>query len=147
MRFTFTPEQEQFRNDVRAFLDETLTPAFWQHHRQHRLPGWSPEFSRATAERGWLATSWPVEYGGLGLGAIEQSIYMEEMAHAGAPQEHHRRAIQQVGPSIMLFGTPEQKADYLKDRQRGDQLRHGAIRTQCGLGPRERGNDGEARRR
>ncbi|MBK9342991.1 MAG: acyl-CoA dehydrogenase family protein [Dehalococcoidia bacterium] len=113
MRFTFTPEQEQFRNDVRAFLDETLTPAFWQHHRQHRLPGWSPEFSRATAERGWLATSWPVEYGGLGLGAIEQSIYMEEMAYAGAPQEHHRRAIQQVGPSIMLFGTPEQKADYL----------------------------------
>lgn len=113
MRFTFTPEQEQFRSDVRKFLHETLTPAFWQHHRQHRLPGWSPEFSRATAERGWLATSWPEEYGGLGLGAIEQSIYMEEMAYAGAPQEHHRRAIQQVGPSIMLFGTPEQKAYYL----------------------------------
>lgn len=113
MRFTFTPDQERFRSDVRKFLDETLTPAFWQHHRQHRLPGWSPEFSRATAERGWLATSWPEEYGGLGLGAIEQSIYMEEMAYAGAPQEHHRRAIQQVGPSIMLFGTPEQKAYYL----------------------------------
>ncbi len=57
--------------------------------------------------------SWPVEYGGLGLGAIQQSIYMEEMAYAGAPQEHHRRAIQQVGPSIILFGTDEQKAEYL----------------------------------
>ena len=113
MRFNFTPEQDAFRTEVRTFLAETLTPEFWDFHRQHRLPGWSPEFSRATAERGWLATSWPAEFGGMGLGAIEQSIYMEEMAYAGAPQEHHRRAIQQVGPSIMLFGTPEQKADYL----------------------------------
>jgi alkylation response protein AidB-like acyl-CoA dehydrogenase len=113
MRFAFTDEQTQFRDEVRSFLAGTLTPEFWQYQRDHRLPGWSPEFSRATAERGWLATSWPVEYGGLGLGAIEQSIYMEEMAYAGAPQEHHRRAVQQVGPSIMLFGTPEQKADYL----------------------------------
>ena len=113
MRFKFTPEQDAFRTEVRTFLAETLTPDFWDFHRQHRLPGWSPEFSLATAERGWLATSWPAEFGGMGLGAIEQSIYMEEMAYAGAPQEHHRRAIQQVGPSIMLFGTPEQKADYL----------------------------------
>ena len=113
MRFAFTPEQEQFRSDVRQFLAETLTPAFWEHHRRHRWPGWSPEFSRATAERGWLAAAWPVEYGGLGLGAIEQSIYMEEMAYAGAPQEHHRRAIQQVGPSIMLFGSDDQKSNFL----------------------------------
>ena len=113
MRFKFTPEQDAFRTEVRTFLAETLTPDFWDFHRQHRLPGWSPEFSLATAERGWLATSWPAEFGGMGLGAIEQSIYMEEMAYAAAPQEHHRRAIQQVGPSIMLFGTPEQKADYL----------------------------------
>jgi 3-oxocholest-4-en-26-oyl-CoA dehydrogenase alpha subunit len=113
VRFAFTPEQEQFRSEVRQFLAETLTPDFWEHHRQHRLPGWSPEFSRATAERGWLAAAWPVEYGGLGLGAIEQSIYMEEMAYAGAPQEHHRRAIQQVGPSIMLFGSDDQKSNFL----------------------------------
>src|SRR5574338_1197336 len=105
MRFRLTDEQESFRSEVRSFLASTLTPAFWKHHREHRLPGWSPEFSRAVAERGWLAVSWPVEYGGLGLSAVEQSIYMEEMAYAGAPQEHHRRAIQQVGPSIMLFGT------------------------------------------
>ena len=113
MRFRFTPEQEEFRADVRKFLASTLTPEFWQYHREHRLPGWSPEFSRATAERGWLAISWPKEFGGLGMGPTLQSIYMEEMAYAGAPQEHHRRAVQQVGPSIMLFGTDEQKAEYL----------------------------------
>ncbi|MGE0598021.1 MAG: acyl-CoA dehydrogenase family protein [Dehalococcoidia bacterium] len=113
MRFRFTPEQEAFRADVRKFLADTLTPEFWRYHREHRLPGWSPEFSKATAERGWLAISWPKEYGGLGLGPTLQSIYMEEMAYAGAPQEHHRRAVQQVGPSIMLFGNDEQKAEYL----------------------------------
>ena len=113
MQFRFTPEQQAFRDGVRAFLGETLTPEFWAYHQQHRLPGWSPEFSRAVAERGWLAVSWPKEFGGLGLGAIQQSIYMEEMAYAGAPQEHHRRAIQQVGPSIMLFGSDEQKAEWL----------------------------------
>ncbi len=113
MRFRFTPEQEEFRADVRKFLADTLTPEFWRHHREHRLPGWSPEFSKATAERGWLAISWPKEFGGLGMGPTLQSIYMEEMAYAGAPQEHHRRAVQQVGPSIMLFGSDEQKAEYL----------------------------------
>lgn len=113
MRFRFTPEQERFRADVREFLADTLTPEFWRHHARHRLPGWSPEFSAATAKRGWLAVSWPTEFGGLGLGPMQQSIYMEEMAYAGAPQEHHRRAVQQVGPSIMLFGTAEQKAEYL----------------------------------
>jgi alkylation response protein AidB-like acyl-CoA dehydrogenase len=113
MRFTFTPEQEAFRRDVREFLANTLTPEFWKHNREERLPGWSPEFSRATAERGWLAISWPEEFGGRGMGPTLQSIYMEEMAYAGAPQEHHRRAVQQVGPSIMLFGSDEQKAEYL----------------------------------
>ncbi len=113
MDFRFTPEQEAFRAEVRAFLDETLTPAFWAHHAAHREPGWSPEFSMAAAARGWLGIAWPKQYGGQGRGTIEQMIYMEEMARAGAPQEHHRRAVQQVGPSIMLFGSEQQKAEYL----------------------------------
>lgn len=113
MDFRFTPEQEAFRQEVAAFLKETLTQEFWAHHREHRLPGWSPEFSKAAAERGWLGIAWPKEYGGQAKGPIEQTIYMEEMALAGAPQEHHRRAVQQVGPSIMTFGSEEQKQTYL----------------------------------
>lgn len=113
MRFSFTREQDAFRARVRQFLGATLSDDFWAHHRKQRLPGWSPEFSRSAAEEGLLAVSWPEEFGGQGKGPVEQTIYMEEMAYAGAPQEHHRRAIQQVGPSIMLFGSPEQKAKYL----------------------------------
>ena len=113
MRFTFTPEQDAFRAGVKDFLARTLTPVFWEHQRATREPGWSPEFSKAAAKEGLLAVSWPAEYGGRAKGPIQQTIYMEEMAYAGAPQEHHRRAIQQVGPSIMMFGSDEQKAKYL----------------------------------
>lgn len=113
MDFAFTPEQDQFRNDVRRFVDETLTPAFRREHRKSGGGGTSPAFSRAAAERGWLAIAWPAEYGGRGLSYMDQMIYMEEMAYAGAPQEHHRRAVQQVGPSIILHGSDEQKREYL----------------------------------
>ena len=113
MDFRFTDEQEAFRDEVRAFLDDTLTEDFWDEQRTTRKPGWSPEFSRAAAERGWLGIAWPVEFGGQARGKIEQMIYMEEMAYAGAPQEHHRRAVQQVGPSIILHGSEAQKQRYL----------------------------------
>ncbi len=113
MDFRFTTEQDAFRAEVAGFLQQTLTPSFWEEHREKRLPGWSPEFSMAAAERGWLGIAWPEEYGGQAKGPVEQTIYMEEMALAGAPQEHHRRAVQQVGPSIMTFGSPEQKQTYL----------------------------------
>ena len=113
MQFEFTAEQEAFRGEVRAFLSDTLTGAFWEHHAANELPGWSPRFSREAAGHGLLGIAWPVEYGGLGKDVVEQTIYMEEMAYAGAPQEHHRRAVQQVGPSIMLAGTEAQKQRYL----------------------------------
>lgn len=113
VQFQFTPEQDAFRDEVRAFLAETLTEDFWDYHAANELPGWSPRFSREAAARGLLGIAWPTEYGGLGKDVVEQTIYMEEMAYAGAPQEHHRRAVQQVGPSIMLAGTEAQKQRYL----------------------------------
>ena len=120
MRFNFTPDQDEFRSEVSAFLSETLTPAFWDYHVAEELPEWSPRFSRAAAERGLLGIAWPEPYGGRNKGLVEQAIYMEEMAYAGAPQEQHRRAIQQVGPSIMAFGTEEQKARFLPGVSRGE---------------------------
>lgn len=113
MDFRFAPHHEAFRRQVLAFLADTLTEEFWGHHRENELPGWSPRFSREAAAQGLIAPSWPVQYGGLGKGVMEQTIYMEEMAYAGAPQEHHRRAVQQVGPSIMLFGDETQRRRYL----------------------------------
>jgi len=120
MNFNLLPHHEAFRSEVVDFLAGVLTPEFWQYHRANELPDWSPRFSREAARLGLLAPSWPVEFGGRGLGVMEQTIYMEEMAYAGAPQEHHRRAVQQVGPSIMLFGNDEQRKRYLPGIANGD---------------------------
>ena len=120
MDFHLAPHHESFRREVLGFIAGTLTSEFWDYHRREELPEWSPRFSREAAARGLLAVSWPVEYGGLGKGVMEQTIYMEEMAYAGAPQEHHRRAVQQVGPSIMLFGNEDQKRRYLPGISRGE---------------------------
>lgn len=135
MEFQFTDEQESFRADVRAFIDATLTPEFWAKHRANGGGGSSPEFSRQAAEANWLAIAWPQEYGGGGRSYTEQMIYMEEMAYAGAPQEHHRRAVQQVGPSIILFGDEEQKQHYLP------KIASGELSFAMGLSEPDAGSD------
>src|SRR5487761_2306534 len=109
VEFEFTPDQEGFRSEVRAFLDRTLTPEFWERHRREGHGSSSPEFSCAAGRAEMLAIAWPQRYGGQGKSFFEQMIYMEEMTLAGAPIEHHRRAVQQVGPAIMLFGSDSQK--------------------------------------
>ena len=135
MRLTFTAEHDRFREDVRAFLARTLTPEFWKRHEEHGGGASSPEFSRAAARDGWLAIAWPEEYGGRGLSYVEQMIYMEEMTLAGAPIEHHRRAVQQVGPSIMLFGSDEQKLSFLP------RIASGEISFAMGLSEPDAGSD------
>ncbi len=135
MEFQFTEEQEAFRAEVRAFIDATLTPEFRAQHRADGGGGSSPEFSRRAAEAKWLAVAWPEEYGGAGRSYIEQMIYMEEMAYAGAPQEHHRRAVQQVGPSIILFGDEEQKQRYLP------RIASGELSFAMGLSEADAGSD------
>jgi len=135
MRFTFNDEHVRFRAEVRAFLERTLTREFWRRHEQLGGGSSSPEFSLAAAEEGWLAIAWPEEYGGRGLSFIEQMIYMEEMTMAGAPIEHHRRAVQQVGPSIMLFGTEEQKRHFLP------RIASGEISFAMGLSEPNAGSD------
>jgi alkylation response protein AidB-like acyl-CoA dehydrogenase len=120
VEFEFTAEQEAFREEVRAFLRGALTPEFWERHARTGRGSSSPEFSRAAGREGMLAIAWPESLGGRGKSYVEQMIYMEEMTLAGAPMEHHRRAVQQVGPAIMLFGSDEQKRDYLPRIARGE---------------------------
>jgi 3-oxocholest-4-en-26-oyl-CoA dehydrogenase alpha subunit len=135
MNFAVSEEHVRFRADVRAFLQRTLTAEFWQRHEELGGGSASPEFSRAAAAEGWLAIAWPQEHGGRGLSFFEQMIYMEEMTLAGAPIEHHRRAVQQVGPSIMLFGTEEQKAGFLP------RIASGEISFAMGLSEPNAGSD------
>ena len=106
MDFRFTTEEEAFREELRRFLDKELTPEF-RASLQGR--GWSKAFSMKMGSKGYLSLSWPKEYGGQERTHMEQLIFNEEMARYNAPIEWHRRASQQHGFAIMLFGSEAQK--------------------------------------
>lgn len=110
MNFKFSAEEEEFRQEVRDFLEEELTPEF-----RESLEGrsYSKEFSMKMGAKGWLSLAWPKEYGGQAKNHMEQLIFNEEMARFRAPLEWHRRASQQHGFAIVLFGTEEQKKYFI----------------------------------
>ena len=114
MRVRFTEEQDAFREEIRSFVRETLPPPGADDPDDMRGEmGWSPAFSMKLAERGWIALAWPKEYGGAGMGFMDQVIFNEEMAYSGAPIGAHRRGVFYVGPILILYGTDEQKTKHL----------------------------------
>jgi alkylation response protein AidB-like acyl-CoA dehydrogenase len=118
MKFSHDPEVEAFRDEVRAFIHDELPP---EDERPGRGEGGFPSpqaeyeyvmgFQRRLAERGWLAMAWPKEYGGSGASHMKQLVYNEEMAYAQAPVGN--MGIAWVGPSLMLYGTEEQKRQFI----------------------------------
>ena len=116
MNLDLTNEEVAFRDEVRAFLDASLTPELREVGRratsvftdkQHSLP-----WQKILHAKGWAAPSWPVEYGGPGWGVMQRHIFAAECARASAPGLAPM-GLRMVGPVIMGFGTPEQKAHYL----------------------------------
>lgn len=106
MRFHFTEAQDTFRRDLTSFLAEELGEG-------RGTGGTERAFSKKLAARGWIGLAWPKEYGGRGLGAMEQMIYTEEMILANAPRGYHFTAERQVGPSLIRHGTEQQKREWL----------------------------------
>ena len=106
MRFRFTPEQQEFRQELRDFLKAELP-------EERALDGFDQNFSEKLSQRGWIGLAWPKEYGGQGLGPVEQMIYTEEMILASAPRGYHFTSERQVGPSVIRHGTEEQKRSWL----------------------------------
>ena len=116
MDMDFAPEDLAFQKDVRAFLDDKLnarlregaanTPSVFTE------PDITREWQAILAEKGWLATSWPVEDGGPGWTPTQKYIFEKECAIAGAPSLPIL-GLRLVGPVICRFGTPEQKARFL----------------------------------
>ena len=90
MDFELNEEQQRWREEVRAFIVEHLTPELAEELKVTRIThAEGPEekrFSRQLAERGWNGLLWPKEYGGLERSAIEQFILIEELEYAGAPR-------------------------------------------------------------
>ncbi|MFN8535189.1 MAG: acyl-CoA dehydrogenase family protein [Dehalococcoidia bacterium] len=112
MDLNFTPEQEAFRQEVRAFLRGELGPDYSGGDRE--TPEGRAEIRRIhqkLAARGWLIMAWPKEYGGGGAGIIEQLIFNEEYGYARGP--YVGPGVTFIGPTIMINGTDEQKRQHL----------------------------------
>ena len=102
-----TAEEEQLRADVRQFLAVELPPGY--RPGLGMAAGADREFSKKLAARGWLGMAVPKEYGGQDRTAVDRFIVTEELLSAGAPLNAHFVADRQTAPTIMKFGTEEQR--------------------------------------
>jgi alkylation response protein AidB-like acyl-CoA dehydrogenase len=112
MDFRFTPEQEAWRQEVRQWLRQELGPDY--DGGDMETPEGRAEINRFIKKlgaKGWLTMGWPKEYGGGGKTVIEQMIFNEEYAYHRAP--YAGPGVHFIGPSLILHGTPEQKAYHL----------------------------------
>ena len=116
MDLELSAEDLTFRDEVRAFLDANLTPELRAAGAGLTSvfcePRYSLPWQRILHARGWVAPSWPKEYGGPGWNEVQRAIFSAECARAGAPSLAPM-GLKMVGPVIMGYGTPEQKAYYL----------------------------------
>ncbi len=111
MHFNFNEEEEKFRDEVRAFLDENLPEGADRHD-----PVFLMEWNAKVREKRWVGFSWPKEVGGGGGGIVEQVILKEEMAKRRAPALGTCfMGLAWVGPSIVQYGTEEQKERFIPD--------------------------------
>jgi alkylation response protein AidB-like acyl-CoA dehydrogenase len=121
---TLTQQQREFRGEVRAFLAEPRVRKAVEEIARYR-PREEPailEIYRWLGERGWLAASWPVEFGGLGKTVVEAAIVTEEMAFAGVPDDAHVLSIDIVGLFLLTEGTEAQKRRFLPPLARGESI-------------------------
>jgi alkylation response protein AidB-like acyl-CoA dehydrogenase len=110
MDFTLTKEEEAFRDEVREFIKEHLSP------EARKAPGFLANWLKAVRKKRWVGFNWPQEYGGGGGGIMEQVILKEEMARADAPPLGLcMMGLQWVGPAIIEYGTEEQKQKFLPE--------------------------------
>jgi alkylation response protein AidB-like acyl-CoA dehydrogenase len=111
MDFNLTPEEEAFRAEVRAFLDENLPPG-----TKTSDPGFLLEWNQKVRARRWVGFSWPKEVGGGGGTIMEQVILKEEMAKRKAPPLGIcMMGLAWVGPAIIQYGTEAQKQRFIPD--------------------------------
>ena len=117
MDLNLTPQELRFRDEVRAWFAANV-PKDWVKRRdeEESMQGrfdYLRSWQRKLYDAGWAGISWPKDFGGRGAPVMEQVIFIEEMARAEAPPMANVIALGLIGPTIIAFGTPEQKRRYL----------------------------------
>ena len=116
----FTDAQEQFRLEVRTFLQEAIAKRQFVPKCDSWLSGDDPAFSKVIGEKGWIGMTWPKKYGGQERSTIDRYILTEEFLAAGAPVAAHWFADRQTGPLLLRYGTEEQRAFFLPKIIKGE---------------------------
>ena len=123
MDLTYPPEAEEFRLQIKRWLTENLPeqwgePDFTMTAEQRKE--FNQEWTAKLFDGGWICASWPVEYGGKGLSLLEQVVLNEEFARAGAPLRADFFGDTLVGPTLLQWGTEEQKKQFISGILRGE---------------------------
>ncbi len=111
---------DELRLQVREFVAEQQQAGKIGRYADSWLTGWDEDFSRALAARGWLGMTVPVSYGGHGRSHQERFVVTEELLAAGAPVGAHWIADRQIVPSLLKYGTEEQRRKFLPAIAKGE---------------------------
>ncbi|HVA70799.1 MAG TPA: acyl-CoA dehydrogenase family protein [Acidimicrobiales bacterium] len=138
MDLTYPQEAETFRKEIRTWLEEAL-PAGWfepgfsmsSQEREHFNETWTEKLFAG----GWICAGWPVEYGGKGLSLMDQVVLNEEFAKANTPLRADFFGDTLVGPTILQWGTDEQKKEFIPG------ILHGTIAWCQGFSEPDSGSD------
>jgi alkylation response protein AidB-like acyl-CoA dehydrogenase len=120
MDFKFTPAQEEFRAEVRSFLEQEIEQGLWEPEMDAWIMGYDPEFTKRLSKKGWIGLTWPKEYGGAGRSFVDRVILTEELLRYGAPAACHWFADRQIGGAVLKHGTDEQKKEVLPKIIKGE---------------------------
>jgi alkylation response protein AidB-like acyl-CoA dehydrogenase len=120
---SFSPEQQEFRARVRDWLADNVPHELQPYGDQAEMARFDVAWQRRLSEAGWAGISWPEEYGGRGLTMVEQLIWFEEYARAGAPDIGSLFVgLNHAGPTLIMRGTEDQKRQHLPRILSGDEL-------------------------
>ena len=120
MDLSYSPQEEQFRAELRAWLHSN--PPGAEPEQLDQWVAFGKAWQRKLYEAGWCGIAWPKEYGGRGATLIEQVIFQEEMARAKTPLLINLAGLTMGGPVLIAHGTDEQKRRHLKSILAADEI-------------------------
>jgi alkylation response protein AidB-like acyl-CoA dehydrogenase len=116
MELTYPPEAEAFRKEIRTWLEDNLPDGWFDpgfDMTADERAAFNDVWPRRLHEGGWICAGWPEEYGGKGLSIMENVVLAEEFARARAPMRADFFGDTLVGPTLLQWGTEEQKKEFL----------------------------------
>jgi alkylation response protein AidB-like acyl-CoA dehydrogenase len=122
MDLTFSEQETAFRDELRGWLASNKPDAAPAGGGEDAHYAWRRDWQRRLYDAGWAAPAWPAEYGGRGVSLTESAIYFEELGRARVPMAANVLGLLLGGPTLMVWGTDEQKERYLSPILSGEEI-------------------------